>query len=81
MGDQTAYWEGVRGFDADLVKVDGRNLGAIRAELLRPRDSLVIVFQDASRVRVSFLENRMKSHYLPLTESLYRAAIQEMGGA
>ncbi|MDB5894743.1 MAG: uncharacterized protein JWQ88_2274 [Rhodoferax sp.] len=82
IASMSPLWERVRGFDADLVTVDGHDLDAIRAELLRPRDRLAIVFLDTIKGKgVSFLENRMDSHYLPLTESQYLDAIQQLGGA
>jgi transketolase len=75
-------WERVRGFDADLVTVDGHDLDAIRAELRNSRERLAIIFLDTVKGKgVSFLEHRMDSHYLPLTASQYEAAIQELGEA
>ena len=75
-------WERLRGFEADLVTVGGHDLDAIRAQLQKPRDRLAIIFLDTVKGKgVSFLEHRMDSHYLPLTESQYHAALQELDAA
>ena len=80
VASMSPLWERVRGFDADLVAIDGHDLDAIRSELLRPRDRLAIVFlQTVKGKGVRSLANRMESHYLPLTESQYAAAVQELG--
>ncbi|MCG2593055.1 thiamine pyrophosphate-dependent enzyme [Ramlibacter sp. XY19] len=75
-------WERLRGFDADLSTVDGHDLDAMRAELGKPRERPAIVFLDTVKGKgVSFLEHRMDSHYLPLSESQYHAAMRELDAA
>jgi len=41
----------------------------------------VIVLQTVKGKGVSFMENRMEWHYLPLKDADYRQAIEELGGA
>ena len=75
-------WERIRGFDASLAIVDGHDLDAIRTELLKAGDRLTIIFLETVKGKgVSFLENRMDSHYLPLTPAQYEAAMHELSGA
>jgi transketolase len=79
VASMSPLWDRARGFDADLATVDGHDLDAIRNELLRPRDRLTILFLETVKGKgVSFLENRMDSHYLPLSESQYHAAMREL---
>jgi len=79
IASMSPLWERARGFDADLATVDGHDLDAMRNELLRPRGRLAILFLKTVKGKgVSFLENRMDSHYLPLSEGQYHAAIREL---
>jgi len=75
-------WEKLKGFDVDLEVVDGHNDCAIRKALLfngeRPR---FIILNTVKGKGVSFLENRMDSHYLPLTEEQFRQAMKELGAS
>ena len=60
--------------------VDGHDLSEIRAALAAPNDRLkVIVLRTVKGHGVSFMENEMKWHYLPLTAELYEQAIDEIG--
>ena len=72
-------WERLQGFDVDLQVIDGHDLGAIRAALseehARPS---VIVLRTIKGKGVSFLENRMDSHYLPITPVQFDLAMSEM---
>jgi transketolase len=68
-----------RQFNVDTSEVDGHNYGALRQALSgqsdRPR---VIVASTRKGCGVSFMENRMEWHYLPLTQTQYRQAIEEI---
>ena len=57
--------------------------GTIRARLeraLRSHDGglRVVVAQTRKGCGVSFMEDRMEWHYLPMTEAQYRQAVQEI---
>jgi transketolase len=71
-------WNRLQGFDIDIRIVDGHDPGSIRQALLGPQSSLRIVFLKTTKgYGVSFLENRMDSHYLPLSAEQLRIALEE----
>lgn len=72
-------FERLRGFDVDLHVIPGHDLDAMRAALDAGTDRLkVIVLETVKGHGVSFMANRMDSHYLPLDEANYRRAIEEL---
>lgn len=72
-------WERLQGFPLDLVVIDGHDPEAIRAALNAERPKLrVIILRTVKGRGVSFMENRMDSHYLPLTEEKFLQAIKEV---
>ena len=79
VASMSPLWEKFRGLETDVCVIDGHDLGAIRQALeLRSERPRIIVMQTVKGKGVSFLENRMESHYLPLNEDQYRAAISEL---
>jgi transketolase len=73
-------WQPWQGFDVDVDVIDGHDAAAIRAALSSPSERLrVIVLRTVKGHGVSFMENEMKWHYLPLTAELYEQAIDEIG--
>jgi transketolase len=71
--------EKIAGFDLDIQCVNGHDLVAIRAILDKPADRCrVIILESIKGHGVSFMENKMEWHYLPLKEEQYLQAIQEM---
>jgi transketolase len=67
------------GFDLDIQCVDGHDLSAIRTAIDKPTDTCrVIILQTTKGHGVSFMEDRMEWHYLPINEEQYRQAIQEI---
>lgn len=69
-------WDKLRGFDVDLKVINGHDLSAIREALLSEQERLTIVILKTVKGNgVQFMENRMDSHYLPLTAEQYRSAI------
>lgn len=69
----------LRGFDIKVLNIDGHDPEAIRAALDAPSPGPKIVILNTTKGRgVSFMENRMESHYLPLTADQYSLAIAEM---
>jgi transketolase len=72
-------WEKLQGFDADVSVIDGHDLQAIRGALATTGDRPRIAVMKTVKGRgVSFMEDRMEWHYLPLEEAQYRAAIHEL---
>jgi transketolase len=71
----------LRGFGADVLELDGHDLGALeqalQASSQKPR---VLLLRTVKGKGVSFMEGRMDSHYRPLTEAQYRQALAEVQG-
>lgn len=73
-------WQRLQGFNVEVDVIDGHDVRAIRAALESPTERLrVIVLRTVKGHGVSFMENEMKWHYLPLTTELYQQAIDEIG--
>lgn len=73
-------WERLAGFEVALQIVDGHDLEAIRSALdVSAAKPKVIVLETTKGKGVSFMENRMEWHYLPLNEATYRQAIEDLG--
>jgi transketolase len=80
VASMSPLWQRLQGFDVDVQVIDGHDTNAIRAALSFPRERLtVIVLRTVKGHGVSFMENEMKWHYLPLTAELYQQAIDEIG--
>ena len=79
VASMSPLWQRLHGFDVDVQVIDGHDPQAIRAALAgastRPR---LIILQTVKGRGVSFMENRMDSHYLPLTADQFNLAIKEL---
>jgi len=74
--------ERLNGFDADVLVIPGHDLDAIRIALNSPTERLkIIILQTVKGKGVSFMENRMEWHYLPLKETDYYKALEELDHA
>ena len=79
IASMSPWWERLRGFETDIEVIDGHDPDAIRMALARPADRLRLIVMRTIKGRgVSFMENRMEWHYLPLKEEQFRAAILEI---
>ena len=68
------------GFDVDLRDCDGHDLHSLRAALTPQGNRPTIVIMRTIKGRgVPGLEGRMESHYLPLNETTYQAALAQLG--
>jgi transketolase len=67
-----------RAFQVKTVQIDGHDAGAVRGALGEPGGPRVIVADTVKGRGVSFMENRMEWHYLPLTDELYRKAVADV---
>lgn len=80
VASMSPLWDRLQGFEVDLQVVDGHDLDAIRIALDSEQQCMrVIVLRTVKGYGVSFMENRMESHYLPLSEDQFRQAIEEVG--
>jgi transketolase len=73
----------IRPFGASVRSVDGHDLEGLAAALARPepdRAPRVIVARTVKGKGVSFMENKLEWHYLPMTKSQYDQALAEVLG-
>lgn len=79
VASMSPLWQRLAGFDVDVQVIDGHDTDAIRAALAsgtsRPQ---FVILRTVKGKGVSFLEHRMDSHYLPINEEKFRAAIAEL---
>ena len=69
-------------FNIDCVCIDGHDLAAIRAALQKPSVRTKVIVLETHKGRgVSFMEDQMHWHYLPLKEDQYLKAIAELDAA
>jgi transketolase len=72
--------EKLSAFGADVQSIDGHDMIELAAALARPaKGPRVIVARTVKGHGVSFMENKMEWHYLPMTEDQYRQALAEVG--
>jgi transketolase len=70
----------LQGFNLDIQTVDGHDLEALRSILTQPADKCrLIILKTVKGHGVSFMENRMEWHYLPLKSEQYLKAVEELG--
>jgi len=67
----------IEGFGVSVVHADGHDHGAI-TEAVRRHPGAVILLHTVKGKGVSFMENRMEWHYLPLSAQQYAAALREL---
>lgn len=68
-----------KGFCVDVASVDGHDHSALRDVLgTRARRLRIVLLKTVKGHAVSFMENAMEWHYLPLSAEQYRMAIQEI---
>jgi transketolase len=71
--------EKLRGFAIMILSVDGHDLNAIRAALDATSSHPKLIILNTTKGKgVSFMENQMGWHYLPLSEDQYKQATSEM---
>jgi transketolase len=79
VASMSPLWQRLQGFEVDVEVIDGHDADAIRTALYRRGErTRFIALRTVKGKGVSFLENRMDSHYLPLNEEKFRAAIAEL---
>jgi transketolase len=66
-------------FGMSVEEIDGHDLNAIEKALApNQKGPRAIIAHTIKGKGVSFMENKMEWHYLPLKEELYRQAVQEL---
>ena len=79
VASMSPLWRRLQGFDVDLHVIDGHDCEAIRAALAHVSDRLrLIILRTVKGKGLSFMENRIDSHYLPLTADQFRLAEVEL---
>jgi len=79
VASMSSLWDKLKGFEVDLRVIDGHNPDDIRVALADKTQLVKIIILRTVKGRgVSFMENRMDSHYLPLTEEQFFRAVKEL---
>lgn len=79
IASMSPLWEKLQGYQIQLEVVDGHDLDAIRNSIATTNTlPKVIILKTIKGKGISFLENRMDSHYLPLTSDQFQLAMQEL---
>jgi transketolase len=79
IASMSPLWDRLQGFDVDLHVIDGHDADALRVALEGQRQRLqVIILRTIKGHGVSFMENKMEWHYLPLSAEQYKMAIDEI---
>ncbi len=79
VASMSRLWTHLESFDVDILVVDGHDPDALRDALSATPDRLrIIVMKTVKGHGVSFMENRMEWHYLPLNEVQYQTAIRDI---
>lgn len=81
VASMSPLWEKLQGFNIELHVIDGHDPHAIRTKLSEEKKSLfprLILLRTVKGHGVSFMENRMEWHYLPMTEEQFRLATKEI---
>ena len=80
VASMSPIWEKLRGFDVEIHVINGHDPNALRIAIERPALQVkIIVLKTTKGKGVQSLEDRMESHYLPLTQEQYAAALAELG--
>jgi transketolase len=69
----------ISSFSVDIKEVDGHNLKQLCTALETKRERPLFVIMHTRKGKgVSFMENKMEWHYLPMSEEQYRQAVKEV---
>lgn len=79
VASMSPLWNKIIGFDIDIQKVNGHDLDAIRGAINQKSNKCKIIFLETVKGNgISFMQNQMSWHYLPLNEEQYLTAINEI---
>jgi len=69
----------LKSFDIDVFEVDGHNIDELTKVLKKEtKNPKVVVAKTIKGKSLSFMENTLKSHYMKITDELYKQAIEEL---
>ncbi len=75
IASMSPLWERLKGFDADIQVIEGHDPEAILSALNKRGPRLnIIIMKTVKGHGVSFMERRMDSHYLPLSNDQFAQA-------
>lgn len=78
VASMSPLWEKIKGFNVEVFVIDGHDIHAIRATLLRPQTKFrIVILKTIKGHGVSFMADKMEWHYLPMSEVQYRIALAE----
>ena len=79
IASMSPLWEKLNGLNIRIDIIDGHNIEEINDSLKNATGKLTIIFLKTIKGKgVSFLENKMESHYLPLSKEQYETALLEI---
>jgi transketolase len=79
VASMSPLWKKLAGFPVDVQIINGHNHAEIRCALNKVANHpKIIILNTIKGHGVSFLANRMDSHYLPLSEAQYHRAIKDL---
>jgi transketolase len=79
VASMSALEEKLSGFNLEVLQVNGHNLTEIRGALdVKTNHPKIVLLKTVKGFGISFMENKMEWHYLPLTDKLYEQAIKEL---
>ena len=72
-------WERLSGFNVCISVIDGHDLDEIREAANKVTNNIHLVFMKTTKGKgISFMENKMEWHYLPLKEESFKEAMKEL---
>lgn len=78
VADLSPLEEKFKCFGIDVVEVDGHDLNVLEKTLSKIQRLTFVVARTIKGKGVSFMENRVEWHYLPLSEEQYHRAVREI---
>lgn len=79
IASMSPLWDRLKGFDADIQVINGHDPEAILAALHKQGQRLnIIVLKTIKGRGVSFMERRMDSHYLPVSQAQFERATRDL---
>ena len=79
VASMSPLWEKIKGLNLRVDVVDGHNANDINNALNNAMGQLTLIFLKTVKGKgVSSLENKMESHYLPLSKDQYETALREL---
>jgi transketolase len=78
VADLNSLADKFRAFGVTTMEIDGHDVDSIRSALASTHGPLAIVANTIKGCGVSFMENQMAWHYLPMNEEQYQQAVREV---